>query len=354
MMEYLLAAAGSGGVLDAYKNAVNAATKPEWFITISCIVFALMFILYKWWTKPLVFGVIFGLFCVFYFGSMADPNFRSIVAKPDNVPITIMVISVMLCIWFGFRRSALNDSRTAAGLPLIEEDRDDKVLVWPDLVYTEMICLILATAGLMVWAIVSKAPLEQPANPGYAPNPAKAPWYFLGLQEMLVYFDPWMAGVVYPGLIIHGLVAMPYIDTNPKGNGYYTIRERPFAIVTFLFGFLILWVVLIFFGTFLRGPNWSFFGPYEFWDAHKSEALNNVDVSNLFWNYMLGRARPTSADHPNWPLMMVAFYREWLGFVLVGAYLFVLPVVLRFTVFRRMYENMGAIRYVIMVFLLLL
>ena len=86
-------------------------------------------------------------------------------------------------------RAALNDTRIAAGEPLIEEDRDDKVLVWPDLVYTELICLILATAGLILWAIVAKAPLEQPANPGYAPNPAKAPWYFLGLQEMLVYFE---------------------------------------------------------------------------------------------------------------------------------------------------------------------
>jgi hypothetical protein len=124
-----------------------------------------------------VFGVIFTLFCLFYFGSIADPNFKSIVAKPDNVPITIMVLSVMLCLWFAFRRAAQNDSRTAAGLPLLEEDRDDKVLVWPDLVYTELICLILATAGLTVWAIVSKAPLEQPANPGYAPNPSKAtPW----------------------------------------------------------------------------------------------------------------------------------------------------------------------------------
>jgi hypothetical protein len=310
-------------------------------------------VLYKWWTKPPVALGLFILFIIFYFGSIADTNFRSIVAKPDNVPITIMVVSVMICIWIAFRRAAVNDQRVAAGMPLLEEDRDDKVLVWPDLVYTELICLILATAGLIVWAIVSKAPLEQPANPGYAPNPAKAPWYFLGLQEMLVYFDPWMAGVVYPGLIIVGLIAMPYIDTNPKGNGYYTIRERPFAIVTFLFGFLILWVVLIFFGTFLRGPNWSFFGPYEFWDPHKSEALNNVDVSNIFWNYLMHRARPTSADFPNLPLVGVAIIREWLGIVLVGFYLLILPVILRFTIFRRMYEQMGAIRYVIMVMLLL-
>jgi hypothetical protein len=191
------------------KHVVNAASKPQWFISLSMLVFILMFVAYKWWTKPAVFAAIFIGFCLFYFGSAAgDPNFKSIVAKPDNVPITMMVLSVMLCVWISFRRAALNDSRISAGLPLLEEDKDDKVLVWPDLVYTELICLILATAGLIVWAIVSKAPLEQPANPGYAPNPAKAPWYFLGLQEMLVYFDPWMAGVVYPGLIIVGLMAM--------------------------------------------------------------------------------------------------------------------------------------------------
>lgn len=348
-----LLAAGSGGVFDGLKSFVNWLTKPDLFLTLCFIIFVLMLVLYRLWTRPLVFGAIFGLFMIGYFGSMGDANFRAIVAKPDNVPITIMVISVMLCIWIAFRRAALNDGRIAAGKPLMEEDKDDKVLVWPDLVYTELICLVLATAGLTLWAIVAKAPLEQPANPGYAPNPAKAPWYFLGLQEMLVYFDPWMAGVVYPGLIIFGLIAMPFIDTNPKGNGYYTLRERPFAISTWLFGFLILWVVLIFFGTFLRGPNWSFFGPYEYWDSHKAEALNNVDVSNVVWNTMLGRARPTQSDNPV-PFLPFWFVREWLGFLLVGGYLFVLPAVLRFTVFRRMYEQMGAIRYSIMVFLLLL
>ena len=109
------------------------------------------------------------------YGTVWVPKVGSRPTRKVAVPITMMVLSVMLCIWLGFRRAAINDSRVAAGLPLEEEDKDDKVLVWPDLVYTELICLVLATAALTVWAIVSKAPLEQPANPGYAPNPAKAP-----------------------------------------------------------------------------------------------------------------------------------------------------------------------------------
>src|SRR5688572_24458061 len=114
---------------DWMKDFINAATKPYWFISISMLVFVLMFVAYKWWTRPVIFTIIFVGFCLFYFGSIADPNFKSIVAKPDNVPITMMVISVMLCAWIGFRRAALNDSRLAAGLPLLEEDKDDKVLV---------------------------------------------------------------------------------------------------------------------------------------------------------------------------------------------------------------------------------
>src|SRR3954453_12787166 len=161
MLAHLLAVFPPEGV----QHFINAATKPYWFISLAVAVFVLMFVLYKWWTRPLVFGIIFGLFCIFYFGSISEPNFRSIVAKPDNVPITIMVVTVFFCVWLGFRRAALNDTRIAAGLPLLEEDKDDKVLTWPDLVYTELICLVICTAGLMLWALVSKAPLEQAANP---------------------------------------------------------------------------------------------------------------------------------------------------------------------------------------------
>ena len=77
---------------------------------------------------------------------------------------------------------------------------------------------------LLVWSLLVDAPLEEPANPTRTPNPSKAPWYFLGLQEMLVFFDPWHAGVVLPSFIIIGLMVIPYIDINPKGNGYYTFR----------------------------------------------------------------------------------------------------------------------------------
>jgi hypothetical protein len=155
----------------------------------------------------------------------------------------------------------------------------DKVHTWPHLVKAEFIIGLLAMIGLTIWSLVLDAPLENPANPTKTPNPSKAPWYFLGLQEMLVYFDPWMAGVVLPSLIIVGLMLIPYIDINPKGSGYYTFRERPFAVSVFCFGFLVLWIFLIFVGVFLRGPGWNFFMPWHEWDPHKVVALTNVDLN---------------------------------------------------------------------------
>ena len=105
-----------------------------------------------------------------------------------------------------------------------------------------------------------------------------------------MYYDPWMAGVVLPSLVVVGLMAIPYIDFNKQGNGYYTIEERKFAYMIFQLGFLELWVTLIVLGTLLRGPNWNFFGPFEDWDPHKVQALNNVNLSEYFWAAWLGHA----------------------------------------------------------------
>jgi hypothetical protein len=159
----------------------------------------------------------------------------------------------------------------------------DKVHTWPYLVRLEMLVGTAVMAFMTIWSIVVDAPLEEPANPTKTPNPSKAPWYFLGLQEVLVYFDPWFAGVVLPGMIIVGLMVIPYVDINPKGNGYYCFRDRWFAISTFLFGFLVLWILLIIMGTFIRGPGWYMFLPGQYWDVHKTVAITNQDLPQRFF-----------------------------------------------------------------------
>ena len=140
---------------------------------------------------------------------------------------------------------------------------------------------MIVTIILMVWSITLNAPLEEPANPNLTMNPAKAPWYFLGLQEMLVYFDPWIAGVVMPTLIIVGLMVIPYIDTNPLGSGYYTWKQRKFSIGTFLFGFIILWIAMIIIGTFIRGPGWQWFWPGQTWDHNRLIYEVNRDLPDF-------------------------------------------------------------------------
>ena len=158
---------------------------------------------------------------------------------------------------------------------------DDKVHTWPHLVRLEFLVALFVMVVLILWALMIDAPLEEPANPTRTPNPSKAPWYFLGLQEMLVYFDPWHAGVVLPSLIIVGLMVIPFIDINPKGNGYYCFKDRKYEILTFFLGFHILWVSMIIIGTFFRGPGWNLFWPWQRWDPHKVVALTNVDLPYL-------------------------------------------------------------------------
>ena len=103
---------------------------------------------------------------------------------------------------------------------------EEKLHTWPFLVRNEFLITLLVIIVLTVWSLLLNAPLEQPSNPTRTPNPSKAPWYFLGLQEMLVFFDPWYAGVVLPSFIIVGLMLIPYLDINPKGNGYYTLDRK--------------------------------------------------------------------------------------------------------------------------------
>ncbi|MBI4832974.1 MAG: hypothetical protein HY801_15760, partial [Candidatus Lindowbacteria bacterium] len=191
--------------------------------------------------------------------------------------------------------------------------RDEYAFVMPDLVIKELIAAIIASIGLLVWSMAVNAPLLSIADANKTENPAKAPWYFVGLQELLVYFDPWIAGVTIPTLIILGLMLIPYLDVSKAGVGTYRLRGRKAAASSFIFGFS-MWVILILVGQFLRGPNWQFYWPWEDWAVAKSAEETLVNMS------------------------------QWSGTGLLALYFGVglaLPAVL----YRKFLQKMGVIRY---------
>ena len=340
-------------MLETFKHTVDYLSAPTISFSILTVVTPILFPPTDWfdnlnrklgfyllWTKKgcaVALSVITAFFAIGYM----DQNFSVILMKGDNLPIVLMVYSIFFFTWLGMHKAYINDERIEQGLkPSEYNDPDDKVLVWPDLVYIEFIALILFTVFLVVWSILVAAPLEEPANPAATPNPSKAPWYFLGLQEMLVYYDPWIAGILLPLFCILGLMAIPYMDINKKGDGYYSFKERRVGIFIFMYGWIVLWLFLIVLGTFFRGPNWNFYGPFEYWDAHKVVALNNVNLSEYFWVKLLGTGLPENI-----------LLREALGFITVAIYLFVLPVILAKTWLKDMLEAYGPIRFVsLMVF----
>ncbi len=212
----------------------------------------------------------------------------------------------------------------------VEHEFREETLVWPDLVYIELICALLVSAALVVWSMVLRAPLEQPA-------------------------DPAMGGVVLPTLIVLGLLAIPYLDPNPKGSGYYSIAGRRFGYAIFQLGFLQLWVLLILIGTFFRGPSWGFFGLYEPRDPLKVQATANVKLSEAFWATWLGGAVPQPSPASGGLARLGAvLWRETPGLVVLGVYFAVLPIVLGRTLLRSFRRTLGCGRYWIMALLLLM
>ncbi len=218
-----------------------------------------------------------------------------ITTEPDNIPIVLMMLLIPYYLWYGFREAFKHDrlvaqleadpalAKTHHRRPYPFHPAWDRTLhVWPYLLRIEFLAALIVTVALVLWAVWLDAPLEDPANPNLTMNPSKAPWYFLGLQELLVYFDPWIAGVILPHVVLGGLMAIPYIDTNPLGNGYYTWRQRKFAISGYLFGFLILWVLLAIIGTFIRGPGWMWFWPGMTWDPHRQVHETNLNLHEIF------------------------------------------------------------------------
>jgi len=222
-----------------------------------------------------------------------------------------LLVGVLLIVHFWRVRK---DSFSAAP----RDPGEEKAEVWPHLITREYIAAAGCMVAILLWSVLMNAPLEVMANPNVTPNPSKAPWYFVGLQELLVYFDPWIAGVMLPNLIIVGLMAIPYLDINPKGVGQYAWGERKFANVLFLLG-VAMWFILIYIGYYCRGPNFAWYWPWESWLTQKAAP---PFTWNLFgpdpqWRMLVGH-------DPQWkvlvdpPVANVSVLPIWLGLPVIG------------------------------------
>ena len=134
----------------------------------------------------------------------------------------------------------------------------DKVHTWPHLLAAEFVAALACTAFLFFFSIFVNAPLLQLANPNQTPNPSKAPWYFLGLQELLTMFHPMIAGVTLPGIGIVALILAPYVDRNASNKP--EDRKWMTSMMTL---FLMFWAVLVIIGSFFRGPGFNFTFPWR-------------------------------------------------------------------------------------------
>jgi menaquinol-cytochrome c reductase cytochrome b/c subunit len=143
------------------------------------------------------------------------------------------------------------------GIQRAEPRQEDKVNVWPHLLLREAVAAFAMFAFVTVFSMVVNAPLRELANSNLTPNPSKAPWYFLGLQELLRYFHPMVAGVTIPGIALLALMATPYFDKNPSMRP----ENRKLAILMFTM-FMMFWAILVLAGSFFRGPSFEWVWPW--------------------------------------------------------------------------------------------
>lgn len=202
--------------------------------------------------------------------------------------------------------------------PGIVED----IPTWPHLVSREFLAMLIVVFVARLWATVQSAPLDVIADPARTLNPLKAPWFIVGFQELAIYFDPWLAELVFPFVLFVGLAALPYIDPNPRGIGIYGFSHRAVSISLFMLGYL-LWLALTVVGIFFRGHYWQLISPQT--GAIWMTAEQAVGSWSLAWP--LGLAFLTV-----WYGTGVWLPRRWAPQVFIeqrpGAYLFLMLVVM--------------------------
>ena len=230
---------------------------------------------------------------------LLDAGFRRLALAPERLPVAALAIPSLCLLWLAIRRGPAVDPRAWRGPSPAETGA-------------------VVAAGLLLMALALTLPPPL-AAPGAAapPNPARAPWFLAGLQEMRLYFDPWVTSYLIPSLLLAALLALPYLDPGSAvpADADAAAARRPGAPRIFLLGWLLLAILPILVAAFLRGPHWNVFGPFEAWDAARPAPPPAPPLSEVFWCGWLGREMPPA----HWPA------RELPGILILALYFLVLP-----------------------------
>ncbi len=245
--------------------------------------------------------------------SLSDAGFRRLVLDPERLPVLVLVVLSGMVLWLSRHRAL---ERAAPSERLLPE------AAWPGFSSGELGVAMLVVLVVAVCALLARAPVAAVADPGLPPNPAKAPWFLVGLQEMRGYFDPWVPGVLLPGLMLVALVALPHLDRGrtrieEAHEGRSPEPAAPELVFFFLIGWWLLWLLPMVIGAFLRGPHGNVFGPFEPWDAARPHLETAVPLSEIVWSRLLDLGPPESR-----------VLRELPGIALAALYFGLLPVLL--------------------------
>lgn len=246
---------------------------------------------------------------------LADAGFRDLVLDPARLPALVWWLLSLAVLWLALYRAPQAPPEPAEGTADGTLAGDAPVVVW-------------AGVALMACAFFLEPPLGSSAvglSAGSSAVPAvDMPWFLSGFQELRFYFDPWMAHFGLPALFVAALLALPYLDGTPAGEDDPAGERR--RLMTFAAAVLLLVLLPVLVATFLRGPHWNAFGPFEVRDAAHPRPIPAFPLSEVFWCRWLGRSAPPSS----WPL------RELPGGLLLAGYFLFLPWVLaRWSATRR-------------------
>ncbi len=275
--------------------------------------FALMLVTFlacrgwKWPWSRVGGWALFVLATLFMGAGLSDDRFRHLILHPERLPVTLLVVASMVVLWLEMRRLALSlrgpDGESSG-------DKGTERAAMPGLSPADAAAAAIVGVALAACALLQPAALGPEADPHSRPDLVKVPWFFVGLQEIESYFDPWVPYLALPLLLVAGLLGLPYLRIGDTGAG----RWRSL----FLFGWLFVWLWPMVVGALLRGPHWNAFTPFQAWDPSRPAALAPRPLSEIFWIGWLRGFEPAS-----WWL------RELPGIFLLGVYFVLLPLVLR-------------------------